>query len=788
MTAEPARSRPASYVGARVLRVEDPRFLTGRAGYLDDIELPNALHAAFVRSPHAHARILSIDVSRATAIPGVVAVFTGADLADLGPIITAVDRPEVTPRTRTALAVDKVRHVGDAIAVVVAHTRYLAEDGVDAVDVDFEVLPAVLDPERALDADAPVLDEAVGHNNFAHIEDSAGDVEGAFTGAAHVFSKRFRIGRSTGAPLETRGVMADYDPGTGRFRIWSSSQVPHLLRTFLAPVLKVPEGKINVTAPDLGGGFGVKCQLLFPEEVVIPAASRLLRRPVKWIEDRYENLAASVHSKAIIADVDVALDAEHTFLAFRGRYIADGGGYATIPWTPMVDVMCAATMLPNFYDVRNVSYTIDAPLTNKCPVGAVRGVGWMPGQLARETLIDDVARQLDVDPIELRVKNAIGPEPYESALGAKFDGGSYVESMRLAQKAIGYDEVRERQERLRAEGRYIGIGFSAFVEPTGLASKGAAQAGYPMGFHDRGSVSVDPDGSVTVTVGLHSHGQGHETVFAQLAADQLGVRIEDVRVVLGDSDQAAYGMGTYASRSAVIGTGAIKEAAGEVRAKLQYLAGALLEASPDDVELYDGAARVRGVPDRMVPIATVAGFGYFGPREITAADGDPTLAATRSYEPPQNYANGTCAVLLEVDVELGNIAIEKIVAVEDCGVMLNPMIVEGQVAGAVVQGLGAALLEELSYGEDGQFLSGSLMDYLYPTATDTPPIQIEHIETPSSATASGVKGVGEAGTIGAPAAVVNAIADAMSPFGITIDRTPVTPSYLRDLLRKAQAT
>jgi carbon-monoxide dehydrogenase large subunit len=568
--------------------------------------------------------------------------------------------------------------------------------------------------------------------------------------------------------------------------MWCSTQVPHLLRTFLAPVLGIPEGKLTIIAPDLGGGFGTKCQMLFPDEVVIPEVSRLLRRPVKWIEDRYESLAAAVHSKALIADVDMALDADGRFLAFRGHFIGDGGGYAVMPWTPMVDPTCAATMLPSFYDVRNVAWTIDAPLTNKCPIGAVRGVGWMPGQLARETMIDDIARALQVDPIELRVKNAIGPEPYTTALGAHYDGGSYVESMRLAQKAVDYEALRQRQQELRAQGRYLGVGFSPFIEPTGIASKGALQVGYPMNFHDRASVTVEPDGSVTVTTGLHSHGQGHETVFAQVAADRLGVRVEDVRVVMGDTDRDVYGMGTYASRSAVVGTGAITNAAAEVKAKLVRLAGMLLEASPNDIELRDGVASVKGAPGKSVPMAQIAGFGYFGPGEVVGAHGEPALTSTRSYDPPENFANGTCVAVVEVDIELGTVKVERIVAVEDCGVMLNPMIVEGQVAGAVAQGLGAALLENMVYDDDGQFLSGSLMDYLYPTTTEVPTIHMEHIETPSSVTESGVKGVGEAGVISTPTAIVNAIADALSPFGVTIDRTPVTPSYIRDLVRGTQ--
>lgn len=788
MTTEVTATRPPQYVGARVPRVEDPRFLTGGHGYLDDIVLPGALHAAFVRSPHAHARITAIDTSEARAVPGVVGVFTAADLTGVEPIVTALERPEATPVSRSALATDTVRFVGDIVAVVVAQSRYLAEDGADLVDVEYEPLPAVLDAEAALAPDAPVLDGALGTNCFIHTEDSAGDVEGAFASAAHVFSKRFRVGRSAGAPLETRGTMADYDAASGRLTVWCSTQLPHLLRTFLAPTIGVPEGKLTVISPDLGGGFGVKAHINFPDEVIIPALSRQLRRPVKWIEDRYENLAASVHSKELIGDLEIAVAEDGRFLAFRGRYIGNSGAYAVVPWSGMVDPACAATMLPSIYDVRNVAWSADTVLTNKCPTGAVRGVGWSPGQLIRETLVEDIAKAMDIDPVELRVRNAIGPEPYETALGARYDGGSYVESMRVARRAIDYDATRQRQKELREQGRYVGIGFSPFVEPTGFASEGAKQVGYPINFHDQTSVTVEPDGSVTVKTGLHNHGQGHETTFAQVVADRLGVRLEDVRVVRGDTDQAPYGMGTYASRSAVVANGALSYAAADVKAKLLRLAGALLEANPDDIELHDGQAAVRGVPSAAVPLASVAGFGYFGPKEVVAPGGEePALTSTRTYDPKENYANGTCAVVLEVDPELGTIRIERIVAVEDCGIMLNPTIVEGQIAGATAQALGLTLLEDAAYGEDGNFLAGSLMDYLYPTSAEVPEIEMEHLETPSAVTESGVKGVGEAGCVSAPAAIVNAVIDALAPLGVTIDRTPVTASYLRDLVREARA-
>ncbi len=772
------------YVGARVLRVEDPRLLRGRGRYLDDVDLPGLLHAAFVRSPFAHAAIRGVDADAARKQPGVVAVLTGADLAATTEAVTAsVARPEVKDARRDALAVEKARFVGDPVAVVVATSRYLAEDAAGLVDVDWDPLPVVSDPEAALAAEGPVIDESLGDNNVAHIEGGAGDPEAAFRAAAHVFKKRFRVGRSAAAPLEARGVVADYEPSTGRFKIWCSTQAPHLLRTQLAPLLRVGEGKLTIATPDVGGGFGLKSHV-FPEDVAIAAASRLLARPVKWVSDRYEDLAAGVHSKDMLVEMELAVADDGRFLGLRGHFMTDSGGYSMAPFTPLVDSMIAAMQLPSLYAIRDLAYTIDNPLTNKCPIGAVRGVGFASGQLCRELLIDETARALSRDPVELRLQNMIPSEPQQLALGNQLDGGSYRESLEKAAEALDYPAFRTRQEALRKEGRYLGVGFSPFIEPTGLASASSKVQGYEGAhFHDRASVSMEPDGTVVVTTGLHSHGQGHETTLAQVAADRLGVRLEDVSVRFGDTERDAYGMGTYASRSAVVGAGTIRLAAGEVRTKLLRLAGTLLEASPDDIELGGGFASLKGAPARQIAIREVAGFGYFG-GDARPEEDEPALLATRSYDPPENYSNGCCAVIAEVDIATGLVHLERVVQVEDCGVMLNPMIVEGQVAGAIAQAIGAVLLEEAAYDEEGQFLAGSLMDYLYPTAADVPDIEVLHIETPSTTTEGGVKGMGEAGMVCAPAAVAGAVADALSPFGISLDRSPLGPSYLRELIRE----
>jgi carbon-monoxide dehydrogenase large subunit len=780
--------RGGRYVGEPIKRVEDPRLLRGGARFMDDIALPRMVHAAFVRSPFAHAAIRSIDASAALQLDGVIAVFTGRDLQDqIGRmVVPGVPLEEALATSRDALAIDKARHVGDPVAVVIASTPYLAEDGRDAVAIEWEQLPVVLDPVAALQPDATLLDEALGTNNLAHYEKSAGDIETAFAEADHVFTKTFHVGRSTAGPMEGRGVIADYDErGGGHMTVWASSQFPHFLRMLLAPMLGMPEGRVSVKVPDVGGAFGLKCTV-FPEDVVVPAVARRLGRPVKWVEDRWENLAASVHSKEMLCTIEIGVDADGTFKGFRGHYVTDAGAYSSMPFTPLVDSMPAASMIQNLYKVDHVAFSIDNPMTNKCQLGAVRGVGWASGQTARETAIDDVARALDIDPVHLRLKNIMTSEPQRNAFGAKYDGGSYAEALEVCRDTVGYEALRKRQNELRRQGRYIGVGFSPFVEPTGWATKSGIAQDLPIPFFDTASVTMEPDGSVTITTGLHSHGQGHETTFAQVAADQLGLPMSKVRIVYGDTDTSAFGSGTWASRSAVIATGSITHAAGEIRDRLLRLAGTLLEASHEDIELTDDRAQVKGAPSRSLSIAEVSGFGYFGgtarPEDVQKAG----LTATSGYDPEETYSNGCAAVVVEVDVDTGMVTIEQLVAVEDCGTVLNPMIVKGQVAGAVAMGIGMALLEGLVYDEQGEFVSGSLMHYLFPSTGEVPHMDLKHIETPSPTNVGGVKGVGEGGTIAVPAAIVNAISDAISPFGVSVDQTPVTPTYLLSLLRSAR--
>jgi carbon-monoxide dehydrogenase large subunit len=773
------------YVGARVERVEDPIFLTGRAKFTGDIQLQRMLHVAFLRSPHAHARIVDIATERAAALPGVAGVFTGADFeGELGPYVITLDRPEVKTLTRPMFPKDKVVFVGEPIAVVVAESRYIAEDALDLIDVSWEPLPVVMDPEEALSPDAPLIHEDFGENNYGHIEFKNGDVDRLFAEADHVCSARVHAGRFMAAPLETRGVVAEYNPVTGEMTIWGASQLPHFLRTWISGPLGIPETKIRYIADAVGGGFGLKAHP-FVEDVLVPALARKVGRPVKWIEDRYEHLAASMHSKEVICYLDAAVQSDGRITAFRGRYIGVAGAYQPMEWTSYIDPLAAASLLPSLYGIDGVAYEVDCAVTNRCESGAYRGVGWGPGHTAREILIDEIARGMGMDPAELRLRNLIPDAPYVSKTGMKYDGGSYSASMKKAMEMVDYTAFRERQRELWKQGRYIGIGITPYVEPTAWGSASAKAEGFPLDFFDAASVTVEPDGTVHVTTGCHNHGQSHFTTLAQVAADALGVQLDTVKVTEGDTARDVYGTGTFAGRTAVVAGGAIMRAGHEVREKLVRMAAHALEASPDDIELTGGVANVRGVPQRTMTVTEIAAFAYWGGDK--RPEGEPALTATRTYDPPETYANGTVVAVVEVDRETGVVDLQRIYVCEDCGVMLNPTVVEGQVYGAIAQGIGGALYEDLPYGDDGQFLAGTLMDYLYPTTMEVPPMEVEHIETPSPVTEGGIKGVGEGGTMAAPAAVVNAIADALQPFGVRVTKTPLGPSDVLEMIQAGRS-
>jgi carbon-monoxide dehydrogenase large subunit len=523
----------------------------------------------------------------------------------VSPYIADVAREEVVGQTYRVIPIEKATYVGQAVAAVLAESRYLAEDGADLVDIDWEILPAVFDPEEALKPGAPLVDENIPGNNFAHVEFSNGDVEAAFAKADRVVSKRFAHGRYSAAPLEGRAVVADYSDETGEITMWDSTQSPHVVRTAIAGPLGIAESKIRVISDFVGGGFGLKAHI-YVEEAIIPALSRMAGRPVKWIEDRYEHLAASLHSKDVICYLEAAVQDDGTILAFRGRYVGAQGGTQAYPFTSLVDPIPAACVLPGLYDIEAVAYEVDSPLTNKCTTGSYRGIGWTPGHTFREVLVDDIARELGMDPLELRLKNTIGNEPYVSLTNMKYDGGSYKEAQLKAAEMLGYEELRERQRQLREQGRYIGIGWSPYVECAGWGQYISTINGFPDGYFDAARVTMEPDGTVNLSTGMHNHGQAHATTFAQLAADHLGIRMEDIKVTWGDTARDIYGMGTYGSRSALIGGGAIIRATKEVRDKLARMAAHALEVRPEDIEISQGMAESGAIAGPAAVINAVA--------------------------------------------------------------------------------------------------------------------------------------------------------------------------------------
>jgi carbon-monoxide dehydrogenase large subunit len=675
-----------------------------------------------------------------------------------------------------ALAAEYVRYVGEPLAVVVAVSRHLAEDAAALIHADLEPLPTVLDPEMAVGSDAARcrLPERIVLTQ----EHSKGDVDGAAAAAALTVSGRFRSGRSAAVPMETRGCIADYDWTTQRLSIWSSTQMPHFFRSKIAVLIGIPEHCVEMGAPDVGGGFGQKAHL-FPEELVVPLLARELGRPVKWIEDRRENLMTATHAKHQLNEMELAFDRRGRIVSLRQKVIGDAGAYNAFPWTCLVEAMSATRAVTSVYDIENLETQFAAVLTNKVPIGAYRGVGWQAPQIARECLVDQGARTLGLSPFEIRKRSVVKPEqfPYTAATGLRFPEGSYLESIEALENALNYNEFREQQNQEREFGRYLGLGVSAFNEVTGYGTLSAHSSGYPITTHDSSTVRMEPSGKVTVFTSLASQGQGHQTTFAQIAADALGVPIEDVIVRSGESRQS-YGMGTWGSRAVVIGSGSILLAAQPIRRKLVQTAAHLLEASEDDLELSNGRIEVRGSPDRGMAIGEVAGVIYFA-AGMRPPGLDPTLESTSAYDPADEVmANGAHMVILEVDPETGLVKIERYVAVEDCGAMVNPTIVEGQLRGGIAQAIGAALLEEMIYDNEGQLLTTTFMDYLIPTASEVPSIEIIHLETPSKVTAGGVKGMGESAMIAAPAALLAAINDAIEPLGAFMTDTPATPDRI----------
>ena len=775
-------------IGARVRRVEDARLLTGRGRFLGDLVLPRMLHAAFHRSPHAHARIRDLDLAPARSAPGVAACLGGEDLRPHARPIRAESRMKGYRATDfPALAVGKVRYAGEAVAVVVGESRYAAEDAAELIGVSWEPLPVVAGAEAGAETGSPLVHEEAGSNVLLSRAFVQGDAEAALRGAAVVVGDRFRFHRHAGVTMENRACLADWDAGAGVLTLWSSTQVPGLLRDALADLLGVPAHRVRVVAPDVGGGFGVK-SALYPEEVAVAALARLLGRPVKWVGDRREDLLTSTQAWDEVIDARLGLRADGTLEALAARVLADVGAYSVHPWTASIEVIQVISFLPGPYRLPHYNGEAWGVATNKAPMGPYRGVGRPVSTFVMEALLDRAARRLGMDPVELRLKNLIRPGelPYRSPSGVVWDGGSFVESLERARDAADYAGAREEQRRGRERGRLVGVGVAAYVELTGVGSAIPASPGAAINAGTEGAtVRVDPGGTVTATFGLACHGQGHETTLAQVVAEELGARFEDVRVIHGDTAASPTGTGTYASRSAVIGGGAAILASRALREKATRIAAHLLEAGAEDIHLEDGRASVRGT-GKSVSLREIASAAYAGAKRLPKGM-EPGLEATRFYDPYFGTASNAAHVaVVEVDPETFAVTLRRHVVVEDCGRIINPLVVEGQAIGGVAQGIGAALLEEVVYGDDGQLLTGTLMDYLVPTASEVPAIEVHHLERPSPSTLGGFKGVGEGGTIGAPAAVANAIADALAPLGVEISELPVTPDRLFRLVCRSR--
>ncbi|TMA53017.1 MAG: xanthine dehydrogenase family protein [Deltaproteobacteria bacterium] len=745
----------------------------------DDIHLPGTLALAFVRSPYAHARITQIDVSAAQAHPGVQAVLTGSDVSEaIKPLRVEYD-PARAPTHKSCdwpvLAQGKVRFVGEAVAAVVATNRYVAEDAAALVEVEYEPLDVVWDMEKALELASPLVHEEWGDNVMQSLEAEIGEVAKAFQEADCVVAERFTTGRHLALPMETRGCLAQFEAAADSLTLWSSTQVPHVLRSYLALVLDFPEHHIRVVAPDVGGGFGLKAHL-FPEEVITAFLARRLQRPVKWIEDRRENLTASLHAKHQVVQAELALTKDGTILGLKGRFLSDVGAYSEYPWSSALEAGHAASSMPGPYKIPAFRFEAVSVATNKTTLGVYRGVGMPTGVLVMERLLDLGAQKLGLDPAELRLRNMIRKEdhPYTSIIGAEIESGSHQESLQMALEMLGYQDFRAQQQKGQAQGRYIGVGLGCYVEGTAPSSQAFQAMGLALGGYESATVRMDATGKVTVLVGTHSHGQSHETTLAQVAADELGVPLADVKVIEGDTTAVPYGWGTWGSRSAVTGGGAIILASRKLREKLLRVASRLSEVPADDLELAEGVVRRKTDGTTLVPLKEIAYRIVSAPAGLPAGE-EPGLDATAHYEPPPStHANATHLATVEVDIETGQVKILRYIVVEDCGTIINPLVVNGQIQGGVAQGIGTALYEQVVYDENGQFLTGTLMDYLAPTAVDVPQVEIGHIESPSPYTPGGIKGMGEGGAIAPPAAIANA------------NEVPLTPERVLKLIDRGR--
>jgi carbon-monoxide dehydrogenase large subunit len=774
------------YFGAPIKRNEDRRLLTGQALFIDDVELPGMLHAAFLRSQVAHARITSIDVSAARQRPGVIAVYVADDLGAYwqhGPLL--VPPPPIpgiifNQRTQVPLAKDKVRHVGEPLAVVIAENRYIAEDALDDIVVELEHLPAVVDLEGGLDAGSVKVHDDLDSNMSARVRQTKGDYARAAAKADRIIKRRFRYEHGISSPIETRGVVAHWDARGNQMTIWDTTQAPVFVRNGLAGVLGLSERQVRVIAPFVGGGFGPKIMMFYPEEVVLPWVSMRLNRPIKWIEDRLEHFFATTHERGQIHDAEMAVSKDGRILGIKDVFLHDGGAYDPYGLTVPLNSQCT---LLGPYVVPAYDSTFTAVFTNLPIVTPYRGAGRQHGVFVMERLLDLAAQALDIDCVEIRRRNLIPPDafPYKNEIiyqdfqPLEYDSGNYEPVLDMALDAIGYHAfLKEEQPRLRAAGRHVGIGVACYVEGTGI------------GPYEGAKVQIQTNGRVSVATGIGTQGQGHFTVFAQIAADQLGVDVRDVDVVTGDTDQFYWGAGTFASRGAVVAGNAVNEASRSVRQKALKLAGDIFECSEDDLVIENGSVGIVGIPGKVIRLGELAQRA--NPMRGAVKPGtEPGLESTQYFGPASGAtANGVHAMIVEIDPMTFDLKILKYVVVHDCGTVINPLILAGQIHGGVAQGIGNAFYEKLSFDDQGQLLNASLADYLLPTALEVPRMELAHTVTASPLNPMGIKGAGEAGAIPVGPLFAQAIEDALQLRGtVELLEIPLSPSRLFELTRNS---
>jgi aerobic carbon-monoxide dehydrogenase large subunit len=772
----PPASTPS--VGQSLLRKEDHRLLTGRGSYVADLTPPDTLHAKFLRSIYAHAKIKRLDVTKARKHPGVVAVITAADLkGKVGAVPTAWLIPNCNLKTPPypALASDVVRYAGEAVAVVLAEDPYIAEDARELIEVEYDPLPVVVDQEKALAKGAPALHPEAPDNVAFVWKLPGGDVDAAFKQADVVVSNRFVNQRLIPSALEPRAAVAQYDPGTDELTLHVTSQNPHIHRLLMALVLGIPEQRLHVIAPDVGGGFGSKIPV-YPWEIVVAYLAKQLQRPVKWVEDRSENFVASIHGRDQIQYVDLAAKKDGTILGIKVRSIANMGAYLSTAG-PGIPTILFGFMVGGCYAMKAASVEVTGVFTNTVPTDAYRGAGRPEALYLVERMADILAKKLAMDPAELRRKNFIPPDkfPYSTALGLTYDSGNYGPALDKALELVGYRKLRDEQAANRSGDHLLGIGLSTYVELCGLGPSAVCGAtGFQGGLWGSSTVRISPTGKATVYTGAHPHGQGEETTFAQIVADELGLPFEDIDVVHGDTKSTPMGMGTYGSRTTPVEGASIALSARKVRDKAKKITAHLLEVGEDDLEFKDGKFTVKGVPSKSKTIQEIAFAAYTAwnmPKGV-----EPILEATTFYDPPNFvFPFGTHICVVDVEKATGHVSIRKYVAVDDCGRQINPMIIEGQVHGGVVQGLAQAMLERAVYDEAGNLVSANFLEYLIPSSLEAPHMEVASTVTPSPHMPIGAKGIGETGTIASTEAYMNAVVDALSPYGITDLEMPATP-------------